>query len=280
MANYARRKLLDFALYVACALSVLLALLPLSSVLGYVFVRGVGGLSWAFFSELPRPIGEAGGGMAHALWGSVQVLGIACALGVPVGVLAGVHLAEFGSSRLSTAVRLAADVLAGVPSIAVGLFVYALMVLTTQRFSAWAGGVALSVLMLPGVVRTTEEMLKLVPESLREAALGLGVSRFRTCLHVLLRTAAPGIGVGIMLSVARVAGESAPLLFTAFNNRFWAESLSEPTATLPVNIYTDAVSPYDEWHQRAWTCALVLVTLILILSSIARWLTRSRAGAS
>jgi len=280
MRSYTRRKLLDSLVRVLCCGAVVLALLPLVSVLGYVFVRGVSGLSIAFFTELPKPVGEVGGGIANALLGSLEILGLACVLGIPLGVLAGVHLAEFGSSRFATWVRLAADVMAGIPSITVGLFVYGLVVLTTRHFSAWAGAIALALLMLPGVVRSTEELLKLVPESLREAALGLGVSRFRTTLLVLLRTAAPGIAVGVMLSVARAAGETAPLLFTSFNNRFWAGSLEEPTASLPITIYTDAISPYAEWHERAWSGALVLVSLILVLNLASRLLLRTRVKAS
>lgn len=276
MKSEVRRRLLNGCLRVAAVGSVLLALLPLSSVLGYVFWRGCSGLSWAFFSELPKPVGESGGGMAHALAGSLEVVVLACALGVPVGVLAGVHLAEFERPRINQLVRLSCDVLAGVPSITVGLFVYEVVVLRSRHFSAWAGAIALAILMLPTVARTTEELLKLVPGSLREASLGLGVSRVRTTLHVLLPTVAPGIAVGVMLAVSRVAGETAPLLFTAFNNRFWAESPNEPTASLPVNIYSDAISPYEEWHQRAWTQALVLVSSILLLSLASRLLARPR----
>lgn len=276
MKTYRRRRLLNLGLRAFAGGSVLLALLPLSSLLGYVFWRGFSGLNLAFFSELPKPVGELGGGMAHALWGSAEIVGIACALGVPVGVLAGIHLAEFERPRVNHVVRLASDVLAGVPSITVGLFVYQVIVLRARHFSAWAGGVALAILMLPTVVRTTEELLKLVPRALREASLGLGVSRVRTTLHVLLPTVAPGIAVGAMLAISRVAGETAPLLFTAFNNRFWAESPNEPTASIPVNIYSDAISPYEEWHQRAWTLALVLVSAILLLSLASRLLTRPR----
>lgn len=280
MTSYSRRWLLDVVLRALCAAAVVVALLPLLSVLGYVFVRGVSGLSVEFFTALPKPVGEAGGGMAHALVGSLEIVAIACSFGVPLGIMAGIYLAEFERPRVSRLVRLAADVLGGVPSITVGLFVYEVIVLRTRHFSAWAGGVALAILMLPTVVRTTEELLKLVPESLREAALGLGVSRFRTTLFVLLPSAAPGIAVGVMLAVSRAAGETAPLLFTAFNNRFWAESPNEPTASLPVNIYSDAISPYEEWHQRAWTSALVLVTALLLLNWLARHLTRRRVRQS
>jgi phosphate transport system permease protein len=190
--------------------------------------------------------------------------------------MAGVYLAEFGNSPFARAVRFSADVMSGVPSITVGIFVYTLIVASTKQFSAYAGGVALAVLMLPTVTRTTEELLRLVPDSLREAALALGVPRWRAILRVVLRTALPGIITGIMLAVARVAGETAPLLFTAFNNRFWSDSLNEPTASLPVQIYTYAVSPYEDWHRQAWAAALVLVALVLLLNLLARFLARHR----
>jgi phosphate transport system permease protein len=214
--------------------------------------------------------------MAHALLGSLEIVGLASAVGIPAGVLAGIHLAEFGATRLGRFVRFAADVLAGVPSITVGLVVYALVVTHTRRFSAYAGALALAVIMLPTIARATEELLRLVPEALREAALGLGVPKWRATLRVMLRTAAPGIATGVMLAVARVMGESAPLLFTAFNNRGWARSPLEPTASLPVNIYTYATSPYADWHRQAWAAALVLVTLVFCLSVAARLLVRGR----
>jgi phosphate transport system permease protein len=260
----------------ACVGAMLLALLPLVSVLYYVFSRGIEGLSVAFFTELPKPVGEAGGGMAQAIVGSLKLVGLACVFGIPPGVLTGVYLAECGDTRFGRSARLAADVLAGVPSISVGLFVYALVVTSTKGFSALAGGIALGVLMLPIIARSTEELLRLVPEALREAALGLGVPNWRTTVRVIIRTAAPGIAVGVMLAVARVAGETAPLLFTAFNNRFWSESLTEPIASLPVSIYAYAVSPYAEWHRQAWAAALVLLLLVLALNVLARLLVRHR----
>lgn len=276
---YARRKLVDVIVRSACVMAAVLALIPLGSVLYYVAARGIGGLNWDFFTELPKPVGESGGGMANAIVGSLKLMLLACVFGIPPGVLAGVYLNEFGHNRFGKAVRFSADVMSGVPSITVGIFVYALVVLTTKQFSALAGGIALAILMLPTVTRTTEELLKLVPESLREAALGLGVPKWRATLRVMLRTAAPGIATGVMLAVARVAGETAPLLFTAFNNRFWSSSLSEPTASLPVNIYTYAVSPYEEWHRQAWAAALVLLILVLVLNVSARLLVRNRVGA-
>ncbi|NLE87487.1 MAG: phosphate ABC transporter permease PstA [Myxococcales bacterium] len=260
----------------ACAGAALVALVPLFSVLYYLTVRGLAGLDAAFFTELPKPVGEEGGGMANAIVGSLQLVGLACLFGIPPGVLAGIYLAEFGNGAFGRVVRFCADVMSGVPSITIGIFVYALVVLRTKQFSAFAGGLALAVIMLPTVTRTTEELLKLVPEALREAALGLGVPKWRATLRIMLRTAAPGIATGIMLAVARVAGETAPLLFTAFGNRFWSRGLDEPVASLPVQIYTYAVSPYEEWHRQAWAAALVLVGLVLSLNILARVLVRHR----
>jgi phosphate transport system permease protein len=270
------RQLTDRVLRAACVLAMVLALLPLVSVLLFVLVRGASGLSLTFLTSLPKPVGESGGGMAHAIVGSLEIVGLACLFAIPAGVLAGIHLSEFGDTRFGRFVRFSADVMGGVPSIAVGLFAYALVVAHARRFSAFAGAFALAILMLPTITRATEELLKLVPESLREAALGLGVPRWRASLRVMLRTAAPGIGTGIMLAVARAMGESAPLLFTSFNNRGWASGPNEPTASLPVNIYTYAVSPYADWHEQAWAAALVLVTLVLCLNVAARFLVKRR----
>jgi phosphate transport system permease protein len=268
--RYRTRRFVDRAVRVACVAATGLALLPLFSVLYFVITRGASGLSWAFFTELPKPVGEPGGGMAHALLGTLELVGLAALFGVPPGVLAGIYLSEFGDSRAARVVRFAADVMAGIPSITVGLFVYALLVATTRTFSAIAGGLALGLIMLPTVTRATEELLRLVPEALREAALGLGVPRWRATLLIVLRTAAPGIVTGVLLATARVAGETAPLLFTALNSRHWMSSLFEPTASLPVNIYTYAVSPYEDWHRQAWAAALVLVAVVLLLNVSAR----------
>ena len=277
--SYARRKVTDIVVRSACVSAALIALVPLVSVLYYVASRGIGGINLAFFSELPKPVGESGGGMANALVGTFKLVFLACLFGIPPGVLTGVYLAEFGDSRFGKWVRFSADVMSAVPSITVGIFVYSLVVLRSKHFSAFAGGVALGVLMLPTVTRTTEELLKLVPESLREAALGLGLPKWRATLRVMLRTAAPGIATGVMLAVARVAGETAPLLFTAFSNPFWSNGLNEPTASLPVTIYNYAVSPYEEWHRKAWAAALVLLVFVLLLNISARFLVRSRVGA-
>lgn len=277
MEHHLRRRTRDLVARGACVGCTLLAIVPLASLLLYVAIRGLGGIDWSFFSELPKPVGEAGGGMGNAVAGTLVLVGLACSVGIPVGVLAGVYLAEFGQNRFGKLVRFAADVMSGVPSIAVGIFVYTLIVLSMRRFSALAGGIALGVLMLPTVMRTTEELLKLVPDSLREAGLALGVPRWRVILRVVLRTGAPGIATGVMLAVARVAGETAPLLFTAFNNRFWSAGLDRPIGSLPVQIYTYAVSPYPEWHRQAWAAALVLVAMVLVLNVAARLIT-SRGG--
>jgi phosphate transport system permease protein len=253
-----------------------MAVVPLVLVLYYLAKHGLSGLSLDLFTQLPKPVGEIGGGMANACVGTLKIVGLACLLGIPPGVLAGIYLSEFGATRLGRVTRFAADVMAGVPSITVGIFVYVTMVLSMRRFSALAGAVALAILMLPTITRTTEELLRLVPDRLREAALGLGVPKWRTVLRVVLRTAAPGIVTGVMLAVARIGGETAPLLFTSFNNRFWAEGLDEPTATLPVQIYTYAVSPYEQWHHQAWAAALVLVVAVLLVNVLARLVTRAR----
>jgi phosphate transport system permease protein len=268
--RYRRRQFVDWAVRIACVVATGLALLPLFSVLYFVITRGASGLSWAFFTELPKPVGETGGGMANALVGTLELVGLAALFGVPPGVLSGIYLSEFGDTRFGRFVRFAADVMAGIPSITVGLFVYVLVAATTETFSAIAGGLALGFIMLPTVTRATEELLRLVPEALREAALGLGVPRWRATLKIVLRTAAPGIVTGVLLATARVAGETAPLLFTALNSRNWMTSLLEPTASLPVNIYTYAVSPYEDWHRQAWAAALVLVAVVLLLNVSAR----------
>jgi len=258
------------------ATAVAVAVVPLLAVLFYVGQRGLGALSLSFFTELPRPVGERGGGMANAIVGTVELVGLACLMGIPVGIAAGLFLSEYRTTLLARAVRFAADVLAGVPSILVGVVVYAVVVVRMKHFSTLAGAGSLAILMLPLVTRTTDEVARTVPDSLREAALALGASRWRTAVHVVLRTASPGIRAGCMLAVARVSGETAPLLFTAFNNRFWNESLSDPTSSLQVQIFTYTMSPYDDWHAQAWAAALALVALVVILNLAARRLLRGR----
>lgn len=273
---FARRNRVNHLFSWACVGAVALSLLPLGSLLYALVLRGIGGISLDLFTKLPAPVGEAGGGMANAVVGTLQLVGLASAIGIPIALAAAVFLSEYGGSKLAIGVRFAADVLSGVPSITIGLFVYGIVVIPMKRFSMLAGAIALAILMLPTVTRTAEELLRLVPNHLREAGLGLGVSRWRTTLSIVMRTALPGIITGVSLAVARIAGETAPLLFTAFNNSHWAEYLDDPVASLPVQIYTYAVSPYDEWHRQAWAAALSLVTIILALSIVARLATKNR----
>jgi phosphate transport system permease protein len=272
--GYTQRRVVSAAAQVAAALCAVAVLLPLVLISGDLLAKGVSALNLDFFTQLPKPVGEVGGGMANAIVGTLVLIGLACAVGLPVGVLAGVYLSEYGHGRVGWLVRFAADVLMGVPSIVIGIYAYTLIVLPMRSFSAYAGGAALGVIMLPIVTRTTEEMLRLVPGSLREAALALGVPTWRTIIWVVLRTARGGVITGIMLAVARVAGETAPLLFTAFGNQFWHHGLSGPISSLPVQLYTYAISPFDDWHRQAWAGALVLMGLIFLTSLSVRLLTR------
>ena len=276
MNLYRRRRLVDVLVHASCAVATLIAVIPLLVILGYIVFKGAGSLNLAFFTELPKPPGEAGGGMANAIVGTLTLVAIACAIGVPMGVLAGVFVAEFGANKFGKIVRFSADVMSGLPSIVAGLFVYALVVVPMHRFSALAGGLALAVLMLPTVMRTTEELLRLVPDALREAALALGVPKWRTIVRVVLRTAAPGIATGVVLAVARVTGETAPLLFTALSNNGWADGLDQPTASLTMQIYQYAGSPYEDQQAQAWAAALVLISVVLVLNVTARALVRHR----
>jgi len=278
--SYARRRLLNGLAQGGAGLCTLAVLLPLVLIFGYLLVKGFSALNLSFFTQLPKPVGEPGGGMANAIVGTLTLIALACILGLPIGVLAGVFLAEHGHSRLGSTIRFCADVLTGVPSIVIGIYAYTLIVLPTHTFSAYAGGFALAVIMLPIVTRTTEEMVRLVPSTLREAALGLGVPAWRTTLWVVLRTARGGIITGIMLAVARVAGETAPLLFTAFGNQFWHQGLTGPISSLPQQIYTYAISPYEDWHRQAWAGALVLLVLISLTSLAVRLLTRGHARST
>jgi phosphate transport system permease protein len=259
--------------------SAVLVISPLGLVFFYLLIHGAGSVNWDFFTKLPAPVGAVGGGMANAIVGSLQLLALAGAIGIPVGVLGGVYLAEYGSARINSVLRFLADVLNGIPSITWGVVVYGLIVLRFKGFSAYAGGLALALIMIPLILRTTEEVILLVPNGYREAALALGVSRWKTIVHIVLKTASKGIITGILLALARVGGETAPLLFTAFGNRFWNHSLSQPIAALPLQIFTYAISPYDDWHRQAWAGALVLVTGVFCINVIVRVLTRGR-GAS
>ena len=255
-------------------LATLIVVAPLVTIFGYLIYKGASSLNLDFFIKGPKPVGELGGGMANAIVGSGIVLGIASMIGVPIGIGGGIFLAEFGrGTKLANAVRFTADVLNGVPSIVMGLSIYALIVLPQGHFSALAGGVALGIMMIPTVCRTTEEMLLMVPNTVREAALGIGVPNWRSVLSITVKTASPGIITGCMLAFARVAGETAPLLFTALGNGFWSTNLNEPISALPLQIYVYALSPYDDWHRLAWAGALVLIILIVLAVSLVRYVT-------
>ena len=260
-------------------LSALLVIAPLGLVFFHLLANGASSVNWDFFTKLPTPVGVAGGGMVNAIVGSLKLLALAAAIGIPVGVLGGVYLAEYGSAQVNSLLRFVADVLNGVPSITWGVVVYGLVVLRFKGFSAYAGGLALGLIMIPLIIRTTEEVILLVPNGYREAALALGVSRWKTIVHVVMKTASKGIITGILLALARVGGETAPLLFTAFGNRFWNHNLAEPIAALPLQIFTYAISPYDDWHRQAWAGALVLVTGIFCVNVLVRILTRGRTAS-
>ena len=264
------RRGINFLATFAAGASVVLVLVPLGAIFGYLVYKGVGSLNWAFLTQTPKPVGETGGGMANAIAGTAFILLIASSLGVPVGIGAGIYLAEYGRNRFGNVVRFTADVLNGVPSIVVGIVAYGLVVLSQGHFSALAGGVALAIMMVPTITRTTEEMLLLVPNTVREAAYGLGVSRWRTTLSITLRTATSGVITGVMLAFARVAGETAPLLFTAFGNQYWNWKMNQPTAALSLQVFTYAISPFDEWHRQAWAGALILIVLIVLSVSAVR----------
>jgi phosphate transport system permease protein len=269
--NSIRRSLVNHMVTGVALLSTVLVIVPLVAIFVYLLYMGASSLNLAFFTRIPAPVGEPGGGMSNAIVGSGIVLALASLMGIPVGIAAGVYLAEFGRGKLlASAIRFTADVLNGVPSIVMGIAIYALIVKPQQHYSAFAGGVALAVMMVPTIARTTEEMLATVPHSIREAALGLGVPKWRTVLSVSLKTASPGIITGCMLAFARVAGETAPLLFTAFGNQFWSFNLTEPIAALPLQIYVYAISPYDEWHRLAWAGALVLIVMIMVAVTLVR----------
>jgi phosphate transport system permease protein len=269
-----RRRITDHVMTGVAVLTVILVLVPLFAIFAYLVYRGVGSINWAFLTQTPKPVGEAGGGMANAIVGSGFILALASILGVPVGVGAGIYVAEYGRNRFGDVIRFTADVLNGVPSIVIGIVAYSIVVLYQKHFSALAGGVALAIMMIPTITRTTEEMLLLVPQALREAAYGLGIPRWRTTLSITLRTATSGVITGIMLAFARVAGETAPLLFTAFGNQFWNLRADQPTAALPLQIFNYAISPYDEWHRQAWAGALVLIILIVTAVAALRFAVR------
>ena len=273
-----RRRGMSVVMVALTCAAAALAIVPLIAILTYLIKQGAGALSLHFFTNMPRPVGEAGGGMANAIVGTLILIGIASVVGLPVGIGAGLYLAERGGTKLANLVRFLADVLNGLPSIVMGIFAWQFLVRPIGHFSALAGGAAIGAMMIPLVTRTTEEMVRTVPQSLREAALALGYPRWRTSLQIVLRTALGGIVTGVLVAVARVAGETAPLLFTAFGNQFWSTNVSQPIAALPLQVFVYAISPYDEWHAQAWAGALVLIALVLVISVLARFAVRSRHG--
>ena len=268
-----RRRLTSSLFVTLCGLAVLLALLPLAAVLYFVISQGISSINVAFFTQMPKPVGEPGGGMANAIAGTAILTGLGACMAIPIGILSGVYVSEYRGSRFASLVRFAADTLNGVPSIVIGVFAYAAFVLPFRHFSALAGGGALGIMMIPIIARTTEELLNLVPATLREGALALGASRARAVFTVVLPAALPGILTGILLALARIAGETAPLLFTAFNNRFWSTDVSQPISSLTVQVFTYAVAPYEDWHRLAWAGALVLVTMVFVCALLARLMT-------
>jgi phosphate transport system permease protein len=272
------RKSLNFVMLTLTGVAAFAVVSVLFLILGYLIWNGGTSLNWNFFTQLPKPVGESGGGMANAIVGSLKLLFLAAVMGLPVGLLAGVYLAEFGGKTFSFVVRYTTDLLNGVPSIVIGIFAYSLAVLPVKHFSALAGGVALGIMVIPITVRSTEEFLRAVPGNMREAAMALGASKWKTIATVVLPAASGGILTGMLLALARVAGETAPLLFTAFGNRFWSQGWGQPIASLPVMIYTYAVAPYDDWHRQAWAAGLVLLGLVLLSNLGARFiLARSKA---
>jgi phosphate transport system permease protein len=271
------RKSLNVVALSLTGLAALAVVSVLFLILGYLIWNGGKSLNWDFFTKLPKPVGETGGGMANAIVGSLKLLLLAAAMGLPVGLLAGIYLAEFGGKAFSFVIRYTTDLLNGVPSIVIGIFAYSLAVLPVKHFSTFAGGVALGIMVIPITVRSTEEFLRSVPGSLREGAMALGASQWKTVATVVLPAASGGILTGVLLALARVAGETAPLLFTAFSNRFWSPGWSQPIASLPVMVYTYAIAPYDDWHRQAWAAGLVLLGLVLI-TNIGTRLALSRGG--
>ncbi|MBK6428870.1 MAG: phosphate ABC transporter permease PstA [Blastocatellia bacterium] len=256
----------------------LLVIAVLVIILGYMLYRGIGAINVSFFTDLPKPVGEPGGGIANAIVGSAIMLVVAILLSLPIGVLAAIYLSEFGHGWFAQTLRFLTDVLAGIPSIVVGIFAYTLIVIPMRSFSGWAGGVALAIIMLPVIIRTTEEMLRLVPQSLRDGGLAVGAPKWRVTVDIVLASSISGIATGTLLAISRALGETAPLLFTALGSSLWTTNLERPMASMPVQIYTYAISPYDEWHQKAWAAAFTLVAIIFVLNVVVRFLTRSKHG--
>jgi len=278
MSRTSRRKLLSAIFVGFCALAVVIALVPLSFILFFVLKEGVQSLNLDFFRHMPKPVGEPGGGMANAIVGTLILTGLGSLMAVPIGIMSGIYMSEYAGSRMASTVRFAADTLNGVPSIVIGVFAYGIAVLPFKQFSAIAGGFALGIMMIPIIARTTEELLLLVPSTMREGALALGATRARAVFTVVLPAALPGIITGVVLALARIAGETAPLLFTSFNNHYFTTRLNQPISSLTVQVFTYAISPYADWHRQAWAGALVLVAIVLVCSLLARLATRRLEG--
>lgn len=277
MEQYRRRKLYGRAMFALTSLCATSALSALFFILGYIAYHGFSSLNWDFLTRLPKPVGETGGGIANSIVGSVKIVGLAGLLGIPIGVLGGIYLAEYGASnKTGFFIRYAADVLNGVPSIVIGIFTYTILVIPFKKFSAFSGSAALAIIMIPMVLRNTEEFLRLVPRDIREAALALGVPRWKVILRVVLPTAGPGITTAALLAASRIAGETAPLIFTAFGNRFWDNGWLNPMASLPHTIFTYAISPYADWHKQAWAAALLLMTFVLAVNIGSRMLLKRK----
>lgn len=273
-----RRRMVNSVMLFLLSAAAVVATLPLLLITYHLLRSGLSAINVDFFIHTPKPVGDAGGGMANAIVGTLLLIGLASAIGLPVGIGAGLYLSEYRGAKFATVVRFLSDVLNGLPSVVIGIFAWEILVRPVRHFSAMSAGVALGAMMIPLVTRTTEEMIHTVPGALREAALALGYSQWRTSLTIVLRTAAPGIATGALVAVARIAGETAPLLFTAFGNQFWSLSPGQPIAALPLQIFQYAMSPVDEWHAQAWAGAVVLIGLVLVISIIARFATRSRFG--
>jgi phosphate transport system permease protein len=273
-----RRRIISSLFVLFCGTAVVIALVPLGMILFFVLSQGVRALSPEFFTHMPVPVGEPGGGMANAIVGTLILTALGSLMAIPIGVLSGVYMAEFAGSRFASVIRFAADTLNGVPSIVIGVFTYGVAVLPFKQFSAMAGGLALGIMMIPIIARTTEELLLLVPGTLREGALALGATRARAVFSVVVPAAAPGIVTGVVLALARIAGETAPLLFTSFNNRFFSTDVTQPISSLTVQVFTYAISPYESWHRQAWAGALVLVAIVLACSVLARFAGRRMSG--
>jgi phosphate transport system permease protein len=277
MNAFRRRRAVNAVMLSLCALAMVVAVVPLLSILWLVVSKGLRGLSWSFFTALPTPVGEPGGGVGNAIAGTLTIVAMASAIGIPVGIGAGVYLAEKGNGPVGSVVRFVAELLSGVPSIVVGIVAYGLVVMPMRRFSAVAGALALAVLMIPPLARSTEEMVRLVPATLREASLALGVRSWKTSLSVVLRTALGGIATAVLLAISRAAGETAPLLFTSLNNQYWNFRPDQPTASLTVQIFNYAISPYEDWHAKAWSASLVLLVLVAMLNVFARLVARRQS---